>query len=174
MSAFPGPTAPAAPTLWSQRGESVLGSAAASVTFSGLTDSLYKVVANWSPTATLEAQMQLNGDTAGNYQMQYMYTSAGSVSGQRITGASQFSLSNAATIAAAKVGAAIIIIQKPLTGSEAQIQGYNTGEVAGSTVWAETWVGRWLNTSAKITSITIKASTSTFEAGSIFAVDGVA
>ena len=162
--------------------EQILGSSAATVTFSSIpstySDLLLKVVARGTDAgAAVGVNMQFNGDTGSNYDRE-----TASAAGTTITMAESLGITSipiaaiAAGGAPANVANAFTIevpgykgttFQKSAMAMVARKQGTSTG-----TIYVETRSGFWRSTSA-ITSIVLSLSAGSFATGSEFRLYGL-
>lgn len=173
MSSFPAaPAAPAVTQLWAQRATSVLSGAAASVGFSGLTDSAYRLTCNYAFTSAVGMNITVNSDTGANYDQEKARAASGSNDSARATGSANWAPpSNPDTGLAAGIQ---MVIQKPLAAQHAHmVYTYACHRAAGNDEVAVVASGRWTNTAAKITRIDVNCG-GNFTAGSTFTVEGIA
>lgn len=150
--------------------EKVLGSAAASVTFSSIPGTYKDLVLEMiiTPTTAVVDWIQVNGDTAGNYSSTYMRGDGTNAQSGRFSNASYFYPSPGST------GSGIFT-------SFVNFQSYSSTNVyksmlarhseAGLIVYGT--VGLWRSTNA-ITSIAIVTTSNTYASGSTFRLYGIA
>lgn len=174
MGSIPAPATPAAVTqLWAQRATSVLGGAAASVTFSGLSDSAYRFTINAAITAgTVDVRTTFNGDTGANYDWQNANASGGANASNRATGQANIRISAAGAVADLAFGVQGVI-QKPLAGSHAHVVSYGAYHRGVNAEEAVVTTARWTNTGSKITQIVFSPSASTFKSDGVFTIEGI-
>lgn len=154
--------------------DTVLGSAAASITFNtGLTNytkfrlTLY-VIKDGSGGSI---QLRFNGDSGTNYARQSLLASATLVQGARATGQTSISNQNAQTASAA--GLHLFEISKPLTTTPARVI-YPCSYIAGGSVVLDEVVGEWNNTADAISSISVLSSSGNFAANTRCTLEGAA
>jgi hypothetical protein len=151
--------------------DTVLGSAAASITFSDLGDwtkfrlTLYAI----GDGSAKVVSARLNGDTGTNYARQQLGANSTTVAGERVTGDTDFNINSVATLGANQMMLCTLEISKPLTTTPAR----GTASVAyNSTVVLEEFAYEWNNTADLISSITILSSSGNFAAGSRAVLEG--
>lgn len=123
----------------------------------------------------VQPKLQFNADTGANYDTADVYGDSSTLSGFRRTGEGQFRLQGASnsfnSAGGEQVISGTIIVTKPLSGQMAHISG-------SITHWDATEIkpvslsGRWNNTSAKISQITISISANSFATGSWVLIEG--
>ena len=158
---------------WEQIGYQVLGSAAASVTFSsGLSGyKFFRLSAYIANDANVKATyVRFNGDSGANYVEQRITVQSTTVSGARIAGMSEINPIEIAQLASESASFQMIIA-KPSSSLKAQ-----TIEQAGvNTSPSLSLIGNeWDNTSDSITSLSIISSAGNFAAGTSVLLEGLA
>lgn len=164
MSDWPGVSA-AASQEWTRINTTVLASAAASITVSGIdTDyrkfrlTLYVIK---DGTGGL-VQYRFNGDSGTNYALEYILANSTTVSAERQTGQTQLSLARAISFTANDVGVETIEVSKPLATTPARVTA--SASIISTNIRYEANVGEWNNTADAISSITILVSAGNFAA----------
>jgi len=156
--------------------DAVLGSAAASITFStGLTDytkfrlTLYVI----KDGSSAPVYMRLNGDTGTNYARQTLDANSTAVTGARATGATEYRPINTQLFAS---NPAILTaeIAKPLTTTPARITSSLASINTAGNIILWTGAGEWSNTADLISSISILASAGDFAANTRAVLEGAA
>ena len=160
--------------LWTQRASQVLSGAAASVTFSGLTDSAYRLTCNYSLTAAVNPRLTLNNDTGANYSEQQAYANAGSITAVRNTGQAFIPLVVTGVSNQDLAHGVTIVVQKPIAGQHGHVLITTAANrAAGTNQISEMVAAIWGNTADKATRIDLVLSSSTYKSGSTFTVEGI-
>ena len=157
-----------------QIGRTVLGAAAATITFSSIPGTYSDLLLVWQLTgaSTSTVRLRFNGDTAANYNWAFLDQENGSMFGGESYGDTSINLRDATTNATSGTTTianyAGTTFQKDVVSSSAPNYGNST---TGSRVQNE--AGRWKSTAA-ITSITLfLASGGNFAAGSVVSLYGL-
>lgn len=144
-----------------------LGTAAASVTFSGISGSYRDLilVTNTEANAGYDQYLQFNSDTAANYSLVRMFGTGSS------TGSSTIATTHlpVGDTYAYKGNMQVQIMDYSDTSKQTTVLSRSSN--ASNTVIAT--AGRWANTAA-VTTVTLQISSSTYAAGSTFALYGIA
>lgn len=156
----------------------VLGSSAASVTFSGLNTGFYKhlqirgvVRSAYVSGSDAAVSLQFNGDTATNYNSHYLYGSGGTPSSGSYGNAGNMSLTSttAGASPSGAFGPFIADILDPFSTSKNKTVRCLSGS-PGVVVFLKS--GLWMSTAA-VTSITLYGVLGNMEAGSRFSIYGL-
>jgi len=158
------------PATYEPIATTTLGSAASTITFSSIpaTYTDLRLVLVFTPTATLRARLQLNGDTAANYSSTVLNADGSTVVSSSNTGDSSIRITNANDDDLAIITYDFF----SYTGStyKTGLATYN-GDANGSGRLSRAVV-LWRSTSA-ITQINLIVSTSTYAAGSTATLYGI-
>lgn len=172
MSLYPTLTAPQVDGLFELIDRTVLSSAAASISFTGISAAfrIFEIAVEIAKDASAgSVRVRLNGDSGANYDYQQVTGSDTSVAASRTTGASGFIVTGGG-VAANDFAAINAIVAKPLAAQPA-IGLFSVAETQGGIRIAET-AGRWNNTAGLISEITLLATLGDFAAGTAFVLTG--
>lgn len=179
MSAIPSGAAAPLATLWYQRSSQVLGGAAASVSFTGLSDKLYRVSGVLLHTAAgILTAVRVNNDSGNNYAGTIIYGQPTNVQGgSALTAVDRWypQTSSNTNDAADNPLAFQHIFAKPMTTQRGRGLGMVTMQDASGVTgpWPFSGMMKWGNTADLITRIDIIAGSSTYKASSHVTVEGM-
>lgn len=147
-----------------------LSGSASTVTFSSISGAYRDLVlvANASSAASNSYLIRINGDTAANYYNVVMDADGTTATSGAGSNTSLFSTSNINSITTTRS----VLIHNFLDYTATDRHKPVLGRVNNSTLGVAAMAGRWANTSA-ITTIELRTFSSTFAAGSTFALYGV-
>lgn len=153
--------------------EQVLGSAAATVTFSSIPGTYKDLVLEvmcGTTTGTTFANYTYNGDTGSNYSFTQIYGDGSTASSNRFSSVSNIGFTPN-TLQTSISTTLLANIQSYSNTNVYKTSVHRAGSADNQTV--SSGVGLWRNTAA-ITSITVKTSANNFQTGSTFRLWGVA
>lgn len=156
---------------WTVLGSQVLESAAASVSFPGISTTyrMFRVTAYIVKDGTNgQVRLRLNADSGSNYDDQLLRGDNTTVSASRTTSATQLTTGN--TITASNVAAIEIVIAKQLAASTAMML---SRMFMGSAQILDSKAGRWNNTADLISRIDLLSSSGNFAAGTTVVLEAM-
>jgi hypothetical protein len=163
---------PAGVSAYTALANVTLGSSAATVTFSSITQvhrDLVLVVSDLKGSTLIDIRMRFNSDTGSNYSYVFAYGDGSSAGSGAFNPDNQMSL-NFTTYASTTVvhNSRVNIMDYSATDKHKTV----VGRADGASTATEMYAQRWASTSA-ITSLSVYASSGTFSSGSTFALYGV-
>ncbi len=165
--------------VWAKLGEQILGSAAATVTFSsipGTYRALKLFLRTRSSNANVSIYMQFNGDTAANYSRSFVVGTSGPTNSSGFAQSSGFVIAQTALSTApanCSSSSEVTINDYARTAWQKSAFGLTERRDSTSAYFIEQWGMSWRNTAA-ITSITFGiASGGNFTTDSVFSLYGI-
>ncbi len=173
MSSFPALATPSAQGAFDTIAKTVLGSPAASISFSGIstTNKMFRLTIYIIKDGTTgSADLQLNNDSGGNYDIQRLAGAGTGVTASRSTAQSNIDLSNS-NVLANELIVIELTVAKQQTGDEAMIVGLAKRR-DGSNLDLYGFAGIWKNTADLINRIDILSSATNFATGTVALLEG--
>lgn len=151
--------------IWPVIGSITLGSAASSVSFTGIdtTYRMFRVTAYIVKDGTQgTVRLRFNNDSGSNYDRQNLRGSSTTVSAARTSGDTHIDTN---TIAANEAGTVCFVIAKQLATTAAMVVADVTLPTTGPALTTERLAGRWNNTADLISRIDLLPNNGNFAAG---------
>ena len=158
--------------------DAVLGSAAASITFSDLGGyTKFRLTLYFIQDAGVSGEpprFRFNGDTGTNYARQGTSASSTTVAGARVTGQTSIDPAYSSSPVASTQGLITLEISKPLTTTPARVTAAASFMGAGPAIVYNASSAEWNNTADLISSIAVYRASNEFAANTRAVLEGAA
>ena len=160
---------------WAVIGSATLGSAAASISFTGIDTSyrMFRITAYIVKDGTGgDVGLRFNNDSGSNYAYQRLSGSSTSVAAARVTGQTLIDCDFGA-LQANENGTYVFTIAKQVTGSAAMAVGGSVAYASGPVLVEAQVAGIWSNAADLISRIDVVSGNANFAAGTVAVLEGV-